>query len=87
MLEMVEQAFFPTLQTVCDAPSTSPLQEINPVNLAELLLSLLPGKYIWRHNIHLLLTCTPTAVFFLINRIHNILIFCATHTAPFFIKT
>eukprot|EP00116_Pleurobrachia_bachei_P000862 sb/3461124/ len=45
MLEMVEQAFFPTLQTVCDAPSTSPLQEINPVNLAELLLSLLPGRH------------------------------------------
>ena len=40
---MVEQAFFPTLATICDAPHTSPLLEINPANVAELMLSLLRG--------------------------------------------
>ena len=43
LLDVVEQAFFPTLETICDAPHTSPLLEINPANVAELLLSLLRG--------------------------------------------
>ncbi|XP_015584822.1 condensin complex subunit 3 [Cephus cinctus] len=37
--EMLEQAFLPTLQTLANAPDTSPLQEINPHAVAKLILS------------------------------------------------
>jgi len=43
-LEVIEKAFFPTIQTIVNAPHTSPLQEVNPNNVADLLLSLMRGK-------------------------------------------
>ncbi|KAF7389917.1 hypothetical protein HZH68_011774 [Vespula germanica] len=38
--EMLEEAFFPVLKIICDAPEISPLQEINPYNVAAFILNL-----------------------------------------------
>ncbi|KAL2719211.1 Condensin complex subunit 3 [Vespula squamosa] len=38
--EMLEEAFFPVLKIICDAPEISPLQEINLYNVAAFILNL-----------------------------------------------
>ncbi|XP_035740285.1 condensin complex subunit 3-like [Vespa mandarinia] len=38
--EMLEEAFFPVLKIICNAPEISPLQEINPYNVAAFILNL-----------------------------------------------
>ena len=38
--EIVEEAFLPTLQTLMEAPATSPLSEVNINNVAQLLIQL-----------------------------------------------
>ena len=37
---MLEEAFFPTLRTLANAPDRSPLQEIDPLKVSEIMLSL-----------------------------------------------
>lgn len=38
--EMLEEAFFPVLNIICNAPEFSPLQEINPYEVASFILNL-----------------------------------------------
>ncbi|CAC5372304.1 YCG1 [Mytilus coruscus] len=42
--EMIEEAFLPTLKTIVSAPLSSPLAEVNPDNVAELLVQLTNSK-------------------------------------------
>ncbi|XP_033333688.2 chromosome associated protein G isoform X2 [Megalopta genalis] len=38
--QMFEEAYLPTLQVICNAPETSPLQEIDPYEVSKFMLSL-----------------------------------------------
>ena len=38
--ELVEESFLPVLRTLFDAPDTSPLSEIDPLSVVELLVQL-----------------------------------------------
>ncbi|XP_078038064.1 chromosome associated protein G [Augochlora pura] len=38
--QMFEEAYLPTLQVICNAPDTSPLQEIDPYEVSKFILSL-----------------------------------------------
>ncbi|KAJ8316952.1 hypothetical protein KUTeg_004856 [Tegillarca granosa] len=44
--EIVEEAFIPTLKTIMNAPSSSPLAEVNIENVAELLVHLTNSKHL-----------------------------------------
>ena len=43
--ELVGEAFLPTLKTLFDAPSSSPLAEVKVVNVAELLVELTNARH------------------------------------------
>ncbi|XP_041369483.1 condensin complex subunit 3-like isoform X2 [Gigantopelta aegis] len=44
--ELFEEAFIPTLNTILDAPTSSPLSEINAQNVSDLLIQLVNSKLI-----------------------------------------
>lgn len=44
--ELYERAFLPTLQTIFDAPNSSPLASIDAVNVAELLVQLTSARHL-----------------------------------------
>jgi len=43
--EMLEGAYFPTLQVLCNAPDISPLREINAYHISNFILSLTRRRY------------------------------------------
>ena len=48
--EVVEEAFLPTLKTLLNAPGSSPLQEVDVNNVAELLVQLTNTKLITQNQ-------------------------------------
>lgn len=62
--EIVEEAFIPTLKTIMNAPSSSPLAEVNTENVAELLVHLTNSKHLMENqNTEAVIVCIYNVMF------------------------